>query len=57
MLGEQPITPPDNPMPVCPICGEGCEIIYVDYNWNAVGCNRCIREQDAIEWEEDHRLV
>ena len=54
---DRPTDPPDNPMPECPICGEGATIIYVDHSWNAVGCNKCIREQDAVEWEEDHKLV
>ena len=47
--------------PVCPVCGEECETLYEDRDTSYInGCNKCIREVDAWEWqaqkEEDERM-
>ena len=57
MYSERVIDPPDKPMPECPICGEGAEEIYMDWQGNVFGCNKCIITEDAQEWEEEHKLV
>jgi len=36
--------------PICPICGEVCEIIYKDNDGNIVGCDEEFSRCDA--WEE-----
>lgn len=37
--------------PHCPICGQECETIYRDADYEIVGCDECIRKDDA--WEEE----
>lgn len=37
----------------CPICGEDCEIIYMDQDRNVFGCDKCIHTQDAEDWLQD----
>ena len=47
---------PDPPEPdeiLCPVCGDGCETIYLDDNNEVAGCENCIMDQymklDAAE--------
>lgn len=47
---DYPGPPPEDPMPVCPFCGEECETVYLDVNHNVIGCNNCIQEKNAYEW-------
>lgn len=35
--------------PVCPVCGEECETVYKNRDWEIVGCDVCIRQEDACE--------
>ena len=42
--------PYDTPEVLCPICGKECETIYTDDNDDVVGCDRCIHQEDAIDW-------
>lgn len=45
--------PPDEPdYPICPVCGEECERIYKNGN-EVVGCDNCIVEVNAWEWQEE----
>ena len=37
--------------PICPICGEECEIIYRDKYLDAVGCDGCILAVDAWDYK------
>ena len=39
--------------PVCPVCGEECETIYMDMYRNVFACDRCLVEKDAWEWREE----
>ncbi len=39
----------DNYIPVCPVCGEECDTVYVDLYDDVVGCDRCINMEDAYE--------
>lgn len=41
-------------VPECPICGEECEMIYLDRDGNEVGCEHCIQSTDAWQWIWDH---
>lgn len=39
--------------PVCPICGEECERFFVrDPDGDIIGCDKCVTEEDAYEWQE-----
>ena len=52
--GEPPVL---KPTPVCPVCGEECETVWVNTNGEVVFCDNCIEkflwERDAYEWMED----
>jgi len=37
-------------VPLCPVCGEGCETIYYDKDGEYFACDRCVTARDA--WEE-----
>jgi len=39
-------------VPVCPVCGEECSTIYIDYYGTAVGCEECIGTADAYDYYE-----
>ena len=41
--------------PICPICQEECETIYLDMDGDAFGCDLCIKKVDACEWKEKHK--
>lgn len=45
----------DYKCPVCPICGEECDTLYLDRNREIFGCDVCVAAEDAWEFEEDHR--
>ena len=46
-------TPPEQPMPRCPVCGEECESIFLDQLNNIVGCDCCLLELNAYEWLQE----
>ena len=46
-------SPPETATPICPECGEECEKIYRSVNGEVIGCENCIREQDAWEYLEE----
>lgn len=46
---------PDDSIPICPICGSECEIIYRDRYTDIIGCNECVESLDASEVEECFR--
>ena len=39
----------------CPCCGEECDVIYADQYGNVFACDRCLIEQDAVEWDAEQR--
>ena len=39
--------------PRCPICGDECETVY-KVAGHVVGCDNCVEEQSAWEWEEEN---
>lgn len=41
---------PELPEPTCPICGKECETIYQDGTGDVIGCDRCVKSQDAWDW-------
>lgn len=43
--------PRDPEYPICPICGEECETIYRNSDYEIVGCDECMKTEDA--WEVD----
>lgn len=45
--------PQDEPdCPICPVCGEECETLYRQGN-EILGCDNCIVEVNALEWQEE----
>lgn len=41
--------------PICPVCGEECDTLYIDRFGEYIGCNVCIEEKDAWELMEEQR--
>lgn len=42
-LPDAPLEPPEEPTPICPICGAGyCDAIYYNIFGDIVGCDECI---------------
>lgn len=60
MVREYWLDPPADPTrPVCPECGEECDVLYMDASGKIVGCDQCLTEIDAYDWmvaERDARL-
>ena len=53
---EQPVTPREGESYYCPVCGdENPPRYFRDALGRIVGCDHCIEEIDAAEWEADHR--
>ena len=50
---DRKIDPPEMPPPVCPVCGNECEKIYIDGNNDVVGCDECLRSVYACDIEVD----
>lgn len=49
--------PPDEPdYPCCPVCGEKCERLYKQGD-EILGCENCIVEVNAWEWQEEHNEI
>lgn len=40
----------------CPICDEECDVIYKDDDGDVLGCESCITQYDAYEWDIERRL-
>ena len=39
-------------MPICPICGQECDLVYKDYRNEIIGCDDCLTAFNAYEEEE-----
>lgn len=37
----------------CPICGEDCELVYLDRGGAVLGCDCCVTDRDAYAWALD----
>ena len=52
------IEPPawDDFIPICPVCGEECDTVYLDIDDEVVGCDQCITFEDAYDYlyEEEY---
>ena len=50
-------TPPETVNPVCPVCGNECDYVFLNENGEVVFCDVCEEEQfwkrDAYEWMEE----
>lgn len=40
------------PTPICPVCEEDCNYIFKDFHGEIVGCENCIDQIPASEFEE-----
>lgn len=38
-------------VPVCPVCGEECDTLYISCDFEVAGCDECIKTVDAWSWE------
>lgn len=38
--------------PICPVCGDECETIYRNSDYEIVGCDECVKTYDAWEVED-----
>ena len=43
-------------IPVCPVCGEECDTVYVDMYDDIVGCDQCMNMEDAYEYLYDEEV-
>ena len=41
---------PEEPLPVCPCCGEETEDYYIDLAGDIIGCENCVRRRDDYEY-------
>lgn len=51
---DYPSPPPEPPLPLCPVCGQECDTIYLDAYGDAVGCENCIETVDSYIWRENN---
>lgn len=42
---------PEDPPPLCPVCGEEAEDYYIDLAGDIIGCENCVRRKDAYEYK------
>lgn len=54
MAREWWLEPKEPEQPICPECGEECEVVYL-VNGNVVGCDNCVTEKDAYDWADEMR--
>lgn len=49
------LSPPEYAVPICPVCGEECDTLYVDKDGTIFGCDECVKTEDAWlwKWKED----
>ena len=42
-------------IPICPVCGKECDTVYLDFEGEVAGCDRCVFMEDAYVYlyEED----
>ena len=51
--GEPPLEPPEGEPVYCPVCCEEAMKLYRGY-WNdIIGCDKCVEEIDADEYEPE----
>ena len=39
--------------PVCPVCGEACETLFVSQFGDTLGCEHCVMKIDAWDMVDD----
>lgn len=44
--------PEPEQVPVCPVCGEETDTFKRDYYGDIVGCDNCVRDVDAWDYEQ-----
>lgn len=45
---------PDIPMPICPICQNECNDLYLTEEKMVIGCECCITKVDAWDYDPDN---
>lgn len=45
---------PEEGEPICPVCGEECEGLYIA-DGDVIGCDCCVDRVDAWDWLSSHR--
>lgn len=46
--------PPETKPPICPICGEETDTFKRGYYGDIIGCDHCVKDVDAWDYEEEH---
>ena len=54
MRREWWLEPNEPEQPICPECGQECEVIYTR-DGSPVGCDNCIYEMDAYDWWQEEK--
>ena len=49
------LEPPEYENPECPICGSECETIVTTRNGEVLGCDQCLRFEDAYDYMEERQ--
>lgn len=49
------LEPPEYENPICPVCGSECETLIATLNREVLGCDQCLRFEDAAEWWEERQ--
>lgn len=54
---EMRLEPPDYEEPRCPVCDAACETVFRDRHGDYVGCDVCLKQIDAWEWNTAQRAL
>lgn len=52
-MREYWLDPPEYQYPVCPVCGNECELFFFDSDNKICGCDCCVTSTDAAEYEAE----
>lgn len=51
----EPIEPPaEEPLPICPVCGQETDTFKLNFYGEVCGCDLCVVSKDAWDWEDEH---
>lgn len=50
---DYPDPPPEEPMPICPVCGAETDTFFQDKYGDIVGCDECIKRLDAWDYVQE----
>lgn len=50
---DYPGPPPEEPLPICPVCGAETDTFFQDKYGDIVGCDECIKRLDAWDYVQE----